>query len=230
MMDQNTLVKSSASGASLGWPAVGVACLLLMWIAAFDPAPVFGEGRPGGGHKMLGGFAADFDTDQDGSVSREEFERGTEALFAELDLDGDGSLSEDELPRFRGPRRGRGPKHGAMAGVIVARAADGDDDREVTSVEWQSFLDSLEVGADGAISEDSLRAVLPRPPGMSGEPGGGRQPSAGRLTRLLDRDGDSLLETEDLNAIFAELDQDGDGALTIEELPRFRGRRGPPSR
>ncbi len=230
MFDQTTIFDLRASGATPGSPALGLACLLLMLGAVFSPGPVSGEGPPAHGSKLLGGFAADFDTDQDGTVSREEFDRGSDALFAELDRDGDGALSGEELPRFRGPRHGRGPGRGAMAGMIVARAADEDGDGEVTAGEWQIFLAALEVGADGAITEESLRAVLPKPPGMREVPEGVRGSRIGRLARLLDRDDDSLLETEDLDAIFAELDQDGDGALMAEELPRFRGHRGPPGR
>ncbi len=212
--------------------AFGATCLMLILAAAFSPATVSGEEPPARGARLLGGLAADFDTDQDGVISREEFDRGAETLFDELDQDADGALSSDELPRFRGPRHGhgpgKGPGRGPMAGMIVARAADGDRDGEVTNAEWQGFLDSLEVGADGAIVEESLRALLPRPPGMRQAPDGERGPRSGHLTRLLDRDGDSVLETEDLNAVFNELDQDGDGALQGEELPRFRGHRGRP--
>ncbi len=117
-----------------------------------------------------------------------------------------------------------------MAGMIVARAADGDRDGEVANDEWQAFLDSLEVGADGAISADSLRAVLPRPPGMKGTTAEGHERRFGRLALMFDHDGDSVLTTSDLNAVFAELDQDGDGALGAEELPHFRRHHGPPVR
>ncbi len=230
MIDQTTTYDLCASGATSRSPLLGLACLLFMLVAVFGPGPISGEGPPAHGPKLLGGLAADFDTDQDGTVSREEFDRGADALFVELDQNGDGALSGDELPRFRGPRHGRGPGREAMAGMIVARAADSDLDFEVTGEEWRSFLEALEIGADGAISEESLRALLPKPPGMREAPEGARGSHTGRLSRLLDHDGDSLLETEDLEAIFSELDQDGDGVLMAEELPRFRGHRGPPHR
>ena len=186
------------------------------------------------GPHHLGHLVADLDADGDGSVSREEFDQGADVIFGELDQNGDGVLSSDELPRFKGPRHGRGPGRGKMAGAIVARAADGDGDGAVASDEWQAFLDSLEIEADGSIAEDSLRAALPfgrkgtaEVPGSEMRRGG---PPSGALSRMLDRDGDALLEIDDLSTVFAELDADGDGALQAEELPRFRGRRGPPSR
>ncbi len=218
--------------------------IVLLAATVFGPAAAAQEPEARGSH-FLGGLAADLDTDGDGVISREEFDRGTDVFFTELDQNGDGALSEDELPRFRGPRHGRGPGmghpgmgrpgmgRGAFGGMLLARGADDDGDGAVTSEEWQGFLDALEPAEDGTVTEDGLRAVLPAPPGRAA-PEGGRGPGGhpGRLTRLLDRDGDAVLEIDDLNAVFAELDQDGDGALGEDELPRFRGRRpgGPPTR
>lgn len=206
--------------------------LFVLTVTVLAPTAASAQEPRERGPRLLGHLAADLDADQDGAVSREEFDLGADAIFAELDRDGDGTLSADELPRFRGPRRGHGPGmgRGPMAGVILARAADGDRDGEVAIDEWQTFLDSLEVEADGAIVEDSLRAALPRPPGMKEAPTPGRDRRFGQLALMLDRDGDSVLTTSDLNAVFAELDQDGDGALGAQELPRFRGRRGSPVR
>ncbi len=208
---------------------------------AQEPAGAGGPDRTGNrGPCLLGRLAPDFDADQDGVVSRAEFDQGADTVFSELDQDADGTLSSDELPRFRGPRHGRGPGmgRGPMAGI--ARAADGDADGEVTSDEWQAFLGSLNPDADGAISEDDLRAVMPPPAARGGDRGArgygqgargrGHGPCSGGLSRMLDRDGDSVLEIDDLNAVFSELDQDGDGSLAADELPQFRGHRGPPSR
>lgn len=209
-----------------------LACAFGSGVSAQEQEP------PHRGPHLLGGLAADFDADQDGVVSREEFAQGAEAMFEELDRNADGSLAADELPRFRGPRHGRGGPgkgRGPMAGMILARGADSDADGAVASQEWQAFLDSLEIGADGAITEDSLRAALPRrgpprrePSGDSAD--GGDQPRSSHLSRIFDRDGDAVLTIDDLNAAFAELDGDGNGELQAEELPRFRGHRGPPTR
>ena len=161
------------------------------------------------------------DQDGDGSVETEDLD----AIFSGLDRDSDGAVSRQEMPLMRGPhgphgRRGLGlgrrPDPGSMAGVILARIADDDGDGAVADGEWQGFLDALSVDADGAISEESLQAVLAQRP----EARSGRGRSA-MLVRLLDRDGDGMLEIEDLNAVFAGLDADGDGALLGEEMPRF---------
>ncbi len=222
-----------ASGAAVSRASGAAVLIVVLAAVAFGPtASAQPQERRGPG---LLGLAADLDADGDGVVSREEFDQGADTIFIELDRNGDGTLSEDELPRFRGPRPGHGPDRGHFGGAIVARGADADRDGEVTVAEWQTFLASLEVGAEGAISEDSLRAVLPGPPGMKRAPAEGREPRSaeprpGRLTRVLDRDGDAIITLDDLNAVFAELDQDGNGALGAEELPRFRGHRGPPAR
>ena len=227
-----------ASGAPRLLRASGAAFLILILTAfAFGPATASAQEPERRGPGLLGGLAGDLDVNEDGVVSRDEFDQGADAIFTELDRNGDGALSDDELPRFRGPRRGHGPGmgRGQFAGMIVARAADGDRDGEVANDEWQAFLGSLEVEAGGAISEDSLRAALPGPPGMKGAPIEGRSaedrpvgPPPGHLSRVLDRDEDSVLTIDDLNSVFAELDQDGDGNLQATELPRFRGHRGPP--
>ncbi len=214
---------------------------VLLTATVLGPATASAQGPQPREPHFLGGLAADLDTDGDGVISREEYNRGADVFFTELDKNGDGALSEDELPRLRGPRHGRGSGmgrpgmgRGAFGGMLLVRGADGDGDGAVTNEEWQGFLDALEPAEDGTINEESLRAAMPPPPGMAPMPEGGRGPSGrpGRLTRLLDRDGDSVLEVDDLEAAFAELDQDGDGALAGDELPSFRGRRpgGPPGR
>ena len=212
--------------------------IVILALVALGPPAASGQEPAERGPRLLGGLAADFDTDGDGSLSREEFDRGVGALFAELDRDGDGRLDAEELPRFRsgmGRHRRPGLGFGPMAGMIVARAADGDGDGEVASREWRAFLDSLTVEDDGTVSEQSLHAALPirrRAAGEATPPGlkSGHGPPPGRLSRVLDRDGDAVLEIDDLNAVFAELDQDGDGDLKAEELPRLPGHRGPPGR
>lgn len=66
-----------------------------------------------------------FDTDEDGLVSKEEFEVGHANRFARMDLDGNGQIDQDEMPRHRmghrfggwegksdnAPRRGPGMMH-----------------------------------------------------------------------------------------------------------------------
>ncbi|MEM7350724.1 MAG: hypothetical protein AAF657_07960 [Acidobacteriota bacterium] len=168
------------------------------------------------------------DTNQDGEVSREEFDQGS-SRFPRLDSNGDGVLTEVDFeglegsPRFRRGghhRRGPGrPDPAAMAGMIVARLADDDGDGAVADGEWRGFLDSLVIESDGSISQESLLAALPERRAHRVGPD-----RISRLSRVLDRDGDEVLEIEDLSAVFTSLDSDGDGALIGDEMPHF----GPP--
>ncbi len=199
------------------------------------------EGGPGFGRPPRRTGVASFvglaDADRDGAVSAEEWRAyldGLNSIFAELDQDGDGSVSSQELPPSRGPRgwgerrrragrfgeRGLGEMaSGEMVGMVLSRIADINRDGEVAAGEWRGLLDSLEVDADGVISEESLQALLPEHPGR--HRGSDR---TARLTTVLDRDADGVLEIADLQAAFFEVDQDGDGALLGEEVPRFRQR------
>jgi Ca2+-binding EF-hand superfamily protein len=102
---------------------------------------------------------------------------------------------------------------------LLARAADADASGDVTAAEWASFLASLNPDATtGAVDMTALAAALP--PAPPGAPADG-------LTHLMDKDGDGVVTTADLNAFFAVLDADGDGALSQSELAPPAGGHGP---
>ena len=173
------------------------------------------------------------DLDQDGEISRAEFDTWSAEMFETMDRDGDGILQEEEMPRARA-REAREQARSAFGGVILARAADADRNQEVTAEEWETFRAALEIDGDGAITAESLRAALPGPSrdrgGRGGFGGRGRgSDSEGRFTGVFDQDGDGLVTFDDIDSIYASLDADGDGALTSDELPerpQHRGGRG----
>ena len=123
-------------------------------------------------------------------------------------------------------------------GALLARAADADQSGDVTADEWASFLASLDPDASGAVDMTALATALEPPTRTETSKAlkkvmkralrkalrkharaarAGADPSA-MLTRLLDHDGDGVVEAEDLGWYFGLLDADGDGALSAAEL------------
>ena len=171
------------------------------------------------------------DLDQDGQISRVEFDQWADELFTKLDANGDQVISEDEKPQ-RGPR-GRFGRHGnpeAMAGRVFVKVADDNADGTLDDGEFQVFLAGLETDADGALTEAALETLLPPRPGREGFDGEAPEGLRTRIAgRLFDTDDDGAVTVDELNGIFANLDANADGSLTEDELPSFgrRGHRGP---
>ena len=117
------------------------------------------------------------------------------------------------LPRFRIRR------HGPQGGFIV-RGADADENGEITASAWQARVDTFDADGNGTIEESEWLAALPGAPDHEPPPGFFEM-----ITQHLDRNDNGVLETSDLDAVFAEHDGDGDGVITESELPG-RGSRG----
>lgn len=141
-----------------------------------------------------------FDTDGDGQVEVEDLQ----AKFDSLDANSDGELTSDEFPR-RGPR---GPR-GRRAGSQFLRLADADQDRQITTSEWQQMIATLDADANGTISFEEIAAQR------------SQQRSEGDRPELT---------VERLNEMFGQLDANADGTISSDELPqrgpRHRGPRG----
>ena len=171
------------------------------------------------------------DMDGDGVISRAEFDQWSNDLFAKLDANGDQVISEEEQPERRGRRGGPPP---GFAGRILLNGADGNDDGAADTAEWQAFLATLEVGADGALTDEGLAALLPpRPRNVEGAEGDAPADHRVRMAgHLFDSDHDGAVTLADLNDLFAALDANADGILSDDELPkggpggRGRGGRG----
>lgn len=150
--------------------------------------------------------AADFmtrrlDTDGDGQVEVEDLQ----AKFDSLDANSDGDLTSDELPR-RGPRH-RGSR-GERAGGQFLRLADADQDRQITTAEWQQMVATLDADASGTISREEIAAQRSK-----------QRPEGDRPELTVER----------LNEMFSQLDSNADGTISSDELPergpRHRGPR-----
>lgn len=163
------------------------------------------EGRPGGGPGAFPAPPQVLDTNQDGSVTLEEYttawNKAVGSHFKRLDADGDGVLSREELASAQGPRGGPGSEGGGRG--------------------RREFREQDDQG-------DGQRP--PMPPG--GRPGGGPGPIPPRPEEF-DANQDENVTAEEfttawgkaVKAQFKRLDADGDGVLSEEELPK---RPGPP--
>lgn len=164
---------------------------------------------------------ADWDTNGDGVVSREEFQ-GPEKMWARLDANGDGQLSGDELgarptgdkPEKRErPEKGDRPDQGRER--VQARFAelDANGDGFLTADEFprQGAIEILDADGDGQVSLDEYAARLGNDQGRN---------IAKRL-READADGDGQISREEFPGkpeLFDLIDGDTDGFLTPEEI------------
>lgn len=86
---------------------IGVACAISAIVLVWGGLSAQGPG-PGGG-RMQGAMFAAMDADQDGKVSRAEWDAFHAAKFAQIDANGDGSI---DLAEFKAKRKkGKGKKN-----------------------------------------------------------------------------------------------------------------------
>ncbi len=223
------------------WVGLGCAMLMTVSVSAQPPAER--------GADVWTHLSAELDADQDGTISREEFDQAT-SRFPRLDSNGDGVLTEDDFAEGSGfghKRKASGPM-----GAGLVRGADVDRDGTITSGEWDQFLLTADPDGDGVVDPADLRPSHPRRrggrpgfsgpgfsgPGVSG-PGEQSDDSAERqelhqqrrlemqqrMLDSVDRNQNGNLDIDDMNTIFGELDLNTDGELSGDELPQRR--RGP---
>lgn len=150
------------------------------------------------GDRMFEHVTARLDANEDGLIQTSE----VVAHFNELDTNGDGSLTGDELP-MHGEHGMR--QHHAAIGMAL-RAADVDDDGNITTSEWTAFLNTVDEDGDGQITFEEVRRQADpdfEPPSVS---------------------------IDQANELFNNLDANGDGTVSEDELPSRRGPRGPRGR
>jgi hypothetical protein len=81
----------------------------------------------------------------------------------------------------------------SATGALLVGAADVDRDGSVTPQEWMAFVAGLRVGADERVDRFDLAAQL--------------------FTPFFDANNDRVIETTELDAVFARWDKDGSGAV-----------------
>lgn len=105
------------------------------------------------------------DTDQDGKISKAEFDTDGAAFFKRLDKNGDGKIASDEMPA-------RGPA--AFAQHMFDRM-DQDKDGKVTKAEFtaagEQLFTKLDVNGDGVLTKDEIKLPKFGHGGMMGPDG-----------------------------------------------------------
>ncbi|MEQ1617840.1 MAG: hypothetical protein ABL883_05805 [Terricaulis sp.] len=168
------------------------------------------QGHHGHGVEHL--FQAD--ADNDGVVTRAEFDAARNARFARLDDDDDGRLEHGEHARGE-HRRGRGG-HGGHHGWADADANnDGAISRDEFLARPTRMFAMLDANNDGSISAEEQAQMHAR-----------HEERREAHGRRLDADGDHELSREEFSAaganLFGRLDANGDGRVTREEAEAAR--------
>jgi Ca2+-binding EF-hand superfamily protein len=165
------------------------------------------------------------DANNDGVLTRQEFDAGRDGHFTRLDANSDGQLSREEMRAMRGDRHHRGGRRG-MHGL---RGADANNDGAITRDEFLArplqHFDRLDANNDGVISA----AERPQRPERQAQ-GGERRARADRPNPDANGDGQfSRAEFAAMGArLFERLDANSDGQVTRAEAeaarPHRRGR------
>ncbi|MGE0742367.1 MAG: hypothetical protein AB7O98_13580 [Hyphomonadaceae bacterium] len=163
------------------------------------------------------------DANNDGVLTRQEFDAGSEARFAQMDSNNDGQLSREERRESRAERReGRRGGHHRGGGWMLTRA-DANEDGNITRDEFLArpieHFNRLDANSDGVISAEE------RP--QRGDRGARAERRGDRPNP--DANGDNQISRAEFVAMsgsmFERLDANDDGRVTQEEAQAARPHR-----
>lgn len=191
------------------------------------------DGPPPGAGQGPGGVFA-LDANNDGTLTRREFDAGRTAEFARLDANNDGQLTREERREGRQGREGhdgrghRGERDGHRGGGMHMLAnADANNDGAITRDEFLArpieHFNQLDANHDGVIQAAERPQRPERGDGPRGERPDRPNPDANNDGQL------SRAEFSAMGAsMFERLDANNDGRVTQEEAqaarPHHRGR------
>ncbi len=179
-------------------------------------------GSHGHGKGERTSFIEKHDADGNGLVSFEEFSEYFKTHFEEMDSNGDGVISEDEVQALHETRMAtRHKRMQAHIGGALAIHADADSSGTVTGDEWTTFINSLETDETGAIDFSTLA--------NENKPNIARQMArkhGKRTPPIADQNENGVVDVEDLQFLFQELDADQNGVLENGEISRRRWNKG----
>ena len=181
--------------------------------AAEDRADTPSETPPGKGPRFdLERFLKDYDTDKDGSLTRNELPPELRSAFDHLDADKDGKVSPEELQRgiahLRPARR-----HSDVLHVLI-EMSDCDDTCHGEVQRAYDILRKLDRNKDGKIDADELKAAREQIV----------KDRVDYLFKELDKNKDGKISRDEAKGMlrqdFDEIDRDKDGFIDREELTR----------
>lgn len=183
------------------------------------------------------------DSDNDGTITRAEFDTWNDTGFARLDANGDGELSSDEFRDCMRIDAGEDPADGNPTAEDMA-SADTDASGSLSAEEYMRAANRAHRRAfagegDGVVL---MRRLILVPSGTTDEDVAGMSPSeagasaAGKFRTLdLNRDGEISKEELEkggwddmdawLNLDFDEMDRSGDGTVSRDEYDQYSDRR-----
>ncbi len=168
---------------------------------------------PRAGHHLFQG-----DANNDGVLTRAEFDAARQARFTQQDANNDGQLTREEMRAGRGERGHHGRGWGRRGGGMhMLTRADANNDGNVTRDEYLAGpiarFDRLDANNDGVISEAE------RP----------QRRERGERRGRIDADGDRQISRAEFDAMgarmFERLDANSDGRVTREEANAARSHR-----
>lgn len=102
------------------------------------------------------------DVNNDGRISRIEFDAAREGLFARADADADGRLTVSELRALRPEGGARPQRRPSREQIQALRAIDADNDRTVSLAEFRAVggrrFASADTNRDGVLTRDEMAA------------------------------------------------------------------------
>jgi len=169
-----------------------------------------------------GKFMRFFDTNEDGSVTREEFEAASKARFARMDANSDAQVTTDEFQAYIETRRGE--KKAAKL-----KQVDTNNDGQVSKDEFVAYKSAraeqkfarMDTNQDDVLSAEEFKNCRKHDKG--GKQG---KRSGQRLFASLDANDDGQVTQEESLAAwsrwFARIDSNGDNVVTSEEVSAYR--------
>lgn len=164
------------------------------------------------------------DANNDGTVTRQEFDAGRDARFAQMDANNDGQLARDEMGGMRGDR-GRGGRGGHGGGRHMLTRADANSDGNITRDEFLAGpterFQRMDANNDGVITAAERPQRRERPEGERRERRERANPDANGDRQI------SRAEFATMSAsMFERLDANDDNRVTREEAEAARPHRG----